>query len=74
MIAASRTRVIWAIIAAVAGGLWLLAETTRLHLVDPAAFIVIVAGAAAILTGAFWWGIKGDDDSARANNANTRTP
>ncbi|MCC7272654.1 MAG: hypothetical protein IT561_08300 [Alphaproteobacteria bacterium] len=47
--------VVWCGVAAVAFMLWFFAGRTRLHLVDPLAFIGLVAVAAAVLTALVWW-------------------
>jgi hypothetical protein len=54
-----RNLVIWVAVIVVAAALWFFAARTRLHLVDPLAFIAYVAVAALCLTALFWWGLAG---------------
>jgi hypothetical protein len=53
---------LWVGVGAIALALWYFAARTRLHLVDPLAFIGWIAGAAAGLTALLWWGLAGKDD------------
>lgn len=50
-----RNLAIWAVAAMVVLGLWAFAARTRLHFIDPARFLILVAVAAALLTGLLWW-------------------
>lgn len=64
--------IVWCGVLLVAAGLWFFGARTRLHLVDPLAFIALVGAAAAVLTGLLWWemgrdggGAAGDTDDER---------
>jgi len=56
--------IVWCGVLLVAVGLWFFGARTRLHLVDPLAFIALVAVAAAILTGLLWWEMARDGGDA----------
>ncbi|MGE0714614.1 MAG: hypothetical protein AB7P02_04150 [Alphaproteobacteria bacterium] len=47
--------VVWIGVLAVVAGLWFFGVRTRVHLIDPLEFIVLVAVAAAFLTALMWW-------------------
>lgn len=54
--------VVWCGTLAVTGLIWLIAGRTRLHLVDPLAFIGVIAAAAAVLSALLWWELATGDD------------
>jgi hypothetical protein len=61
--ATKKNLLIWLGVGAIVFALWYFAARTRLHLIDPLAFIAWVAGAAAGLTALLWWGLAGKDDN-----------
>jgi|JI10StandDraft_1071094.scaffolds.fasta_scaffold795792_2 hypothetical protein len=56
--------IVWCGVLLVAAALWFFGARTRLHLVDPLAFIALVAVAAAVLTGLLWWEMRRDGGGA----------
>ncbi|WP_374446611.1 hypothetical protein [Stella sp.] len=63
----SRRRVnaiVWSGVLLVVAGLWFFGARTRLHLVDPLAFVGLVAVAAALLTALLWWEMGKDGGGA----------
>lgn len=60
---------LWLGVGAIVLALWYFAARTRLHLVDPLAFIAWVAGAAAGLTALLWWGLAGKDDDEKSSGS-----
>ena len=52
--------VVWCVVLLVVAGLWFFAARGRLHLIDPLAFVGVVAVAAAILTALLWWEMSAD--------------
>ena len=56
--------IVWCGVLLVVAALWFFGARTRLHLVDPLAFIALVAAAAAVLTGLLWWEMRRDGGGA----------
>jgi hypothetical protein len=67
--ATKKNLVIWLGVGAIVVALWYFAARTRLHLIDPLAFIAWVAGAAAGLTALLWWGLTGKDDKGTGSGS-----
>lgn len=61
--------IVWIGVVAIVGLLWFFVARTRLHIVDPLAFIAWTAFAAAGLTALLWWEIAGSgNDTDDSNN------
>jgi hypothetical protein len=58
MQARSRNLLVWIAVVAVAGLLWFFVARTRLHFIDPFKFVIVIAVAAAFLTGLLWWDVR----------------
>lgn len=56
-----RNLVVWIGVVMVAAGLWFAAARPRLHFIDPGAFLILVALAAAVLTALLWWEKRTDE-------------
>ncbi|BBK34797.1 hypothetical protein EDC65_2714 [Stella humosa] len=57
--------IVWVGVLLVTAGLWFFGARTRLHLVDPLSFIVLVAVAALLLTVLLWWEMLRDGGDGR---------
>ena len=70
MQAHSRNWCIWIAVVAVAGLLWFFVARTRLHFIDPFKFVIVVAFAAAFLSGLLWWDVRceGNEDKQSSRN------
>ena len=60
--------IVWCGVLLTVAALWFFGARTRLHLVDPLAFIALAAAAAAALTALLWWEMVRDGDGDPGND------